>query len=88
MRLTKGNITIGVHTGFGPNWMGIRCLTKIRCSMLFQRPARHPVGRAVVPMKWFSAGFRDKRGSCAPHRGRASGSKKTEEAEKAEKPDS
>ena len=30
MRLTKGNVTIGVHTRFGPNWPGIRCLAKTR----------------------------------------------------------
>ena len=30
MRLTKGNVTIGIHTRFGPNWPGIRCLAKTR----------------------------------------------------------
>ena len=30
MRLAKGNVTIGVHTRFGPNWPGIRCLAKTR----------------------------------------------------------
>ena len=26
MKLVKGKLTIGVHTRFGPNWPGIRCL--------------------------------------------------------------
>ena len=28
MTLVKGNVRIGVHTRFGPNWPGIRCLAK------------------------------------------------------------
>ena len=30
MRLTKGNVNIGINTRFGPNWPGIRCLAKTR----------------------------------------------------------
>ena len=37
MRLTKGNVTIGIHTRFGPNWPGIRCLAKTRRGTKCQR---------------------------------------------------
>ena len=30
MTLVKGNVRIGVHTRFGPNWPGKRCLAKTR----------------------------------------------------------
>ena len=45
MRLTKGNVTIGVHTRFGPNWPGIRCLAKTRRGTKCQRAAYKHNGR-------------------------------------------
>jgi hypothetical protein len=45
MRLTKGNVTIGVHTRFGPNWQGVRCLAKTRRGTKCQRAAYKHNGR-------------------------------------------
>ena len=45
MRLTKGNVTIGIHTRFGPNWQGIRCLAKTRRGTECQRAAYKHNGR-------------------------------------------
>jgi len=45
MRLTKGNVTIGVHTRFGPNWPGIRCLAKTRRGTECQSAAYKHNGR-------------------------------------------
>jgi hypothetical protein len=45
MGLTKGNVTIGVHTRFGPNWPGIRCLAKTRRGTKCQRAAYKHNGR-------------------------------------------
>ncbi|MDB2369620.1 hypothetical protein N9V48_01660 [Planktomarina temperata] len=45
MKLTKGNVTIGVHTRFGPNWPGIRCLAKTRRGTECQRAAYKHNGR-------------------------------------------
>ena len=45
MRLTKGNVTIGVHTRFGPNWPGIRCLAKTRRGTKCQNAAYKHNGR-------------------------------------------
>ena len=45
MRLTKGNVTIGVHTRFGPNWPGIRCLAKTRRGTKCQSAAYKHNGR-------------------------------------------
>ena len=45
MKLTKGNVTIGVHTRFGPNWPGIRCLAKTRRGTKCQRAAYKHNGR-------------------------------------------
>ena len=45
MRLTKGNVSIGVHTRFGPNWPGVRCLAKTRRGTECQRPAYKRNGR-------------------------------------------
>ena len=30
MKLVKGSVRIGLHTRFGPNWPGQRCLAKTR----------------------------------------------------------
>lgn len=48
MRLTKGNVTIGVHTRFGPNWPGVRCLAKTRRGTECQRPAYKHNGRCAL----------------------------------------
>ena len=48
MRLTKGNVTIGVHTRFGPNWPGVRCLAKTRKGTECQRPAYKHNGRCAL----------------------------------------
>ena len=39
MKLVKGNVRIGVHTRFGPNWPGKRCLAKTRRGTACQRAA-------------------------------------------------
>ena len=45
MRLTKGNVTIGIQTRFGPNWPGQRCLAKTRRGTECQRAAYKHNGR-------------------------------------------
>ena len=45
MRLTKGNVNIGLNTRFGPNWPGIRCLAKTRRGTECQRAAYKHNGR-------------------------------------------
>ena len=45
MRLTKGNVTIGIHTRFGPNWQGVRCLAKTRRGTKCQSAAYKRNGR-------------------------------------------
>ena len=39
MRLTKGNVNIGINTRFGADWPGIRCLAKTRRGTECQRAA-------------------------------------------------
>ena len=48
MRLTKGNVTIGIHTRFGPNWQGVRCLAKTRRGTKCQRAAYKHNGRCAL----------------------------------------
>ena len=48
MRLTKDNVTIGVHTRFEPNWPGIRCLAKTRRGTNCQRAAYKHNGRCAL----------------------------------------
>jgi hypothetical protein len=45
MRLTKGNVNIGLNTRFGPNWPGQRCLAKTRRGTECQRAAYKHNGR-------------------------------------------
>jgi hypothetical protein len=45
MRLTKGNVKIGIQTRFGPNWPGVRCLAKTRRGTKCQRAAYKHNGR-------------------------------------------
>jgi hypothetical protein len=37
--LTKGNVTIGLETRFGPNWPGVRCGARTKSGSKCQRPA-------------------------------------------------
>ena len=48
MRLTKGNVRIGVQTRFGPNWPGKRCLAKTRRGTACQRAAYKHNGRCAL----------------------------------------
>jgi hypothetical protein len=48
MRLTKGNVTIGIHTRFGPNWQGVRCRAKTRRGTECQRAAYKHNGRCAL----------------------------------------
>ena len=45
MKLTKGNVTIGIQTRFGPNWPGKRCLAKTRRGTKCQSAAYKHNGR-------------------------------------------
>ena len=48
MTLVKGNVRIGVHTRFGPNWPGQRCLAKTRQGTACQRAAYKHNGRCAL----------------------------------------
>ena len=48
MRLAKGNVKIGIHTRFGSNWPGIRCLEKTRRGTECQRAAYKHNGRCAL----------------------------------------
>ena len=48
MRLTKGNVTIGIQTRFGPNWPGQRCLANTRRGTKCQRAAFKHNGRCAM----------------------------------------
>ena len=48
MTLVKGNLRIGVHTRFGPNWPGKRCLAKTRRGTACQRAAYKHNGRCAL----------------------------------------
>jgi hypothetical protein len=43
--LTKGNVTIGLETRFGPNWPGERCCARTKSGGACQRPAVKRTGR-------------------------------------------
>jgi len=45
--ITKGNVTIGLETRFGPNWPGVRCGAKTRSGGECQRPAVKRTGRCT-----------------------------------------
>jgi hypothetical protein len=45
--LTKGNVTVGRETRFGPNWPGVRCGAKTRSGGKCQRPAVKQTGRCT-----------------------------------------
>ena len=48
MTLVKGNVCIGVHTRFGPNWPAKRCLAKTRRGTACQRAAYKHNGRCAL----------------------------------------
>ena len=48
MILVKGNVRIGTHTRFGPNWPGQRCLAKTRRGTKCQRAAFKHNGRCAM----------------------------------------
>ena len=48
MTLVKGNVRIGFHTRFGPNWPGKRCLAKTRRGTACQRAAYKHNGRCAL----------------------------------------
>ena len=48
MKLAKGNVKIGIHTRFGPNWPGIRYLAKIRRGTACQRATYKHNGRCAL----------------------------------------
>jgi hypothetical protein len=48
MKLVKGNVRIGVHTRFGPNWPGKRCLAKTRRGTACQRATYKHNGRCAL----------------------------------------
>ena len=37
--ITKGNVTIGLDTRFGPDWPGVRCGARTKAGGKCQRPA-------------------------------------------------
>ena len=43
--LTKGKVTIGLKTRFGPNWPGVRCGARTKAGGECQRPAVKRTGR-------------------------------------------
>jgi hypothetical protein len=45
--ITKGNVTIGLETRFGPNWPGKRCEARTKNSGECQRPAVKTTGRCT-----------------------------------------
>ena len=61
-RLTKGNVTIGVHTRFGPNWQGVRCLAKTRRGTKYHRAAYKHNGRCALQNVGLSTGARTQEG--------------------------
>ena len=45
--LTKGSVTIGLGTRFGPNWPGVRCDARTKAGGSCQRPAIKRTGRCT-----------------------------------------
>ena len=45
--LTKGSVTIGLGTRFGPNWPGVRCGARTKAGGSCQRPAMKRTGRCT-----------------------------------------
>jgi hypothetical protein len=53
MTLVKGNVHIRVHTRFGPNWPGKRCLAKTRRV----QPVRGPHTSTMGAARYMAAGL-------------------------------
>ena len=45
--LAKGNVTIGLETRFGPDWLGVRCGARTKAGGACQRPAVKRTGRCT-----------------------------------------
>ena len=45
--LTKGSVTIGLETRFGPDWPGVRCVARTKAGGACQRPAVKRTGRCT-----------------------------------------
>ena len=45
--LTKGSVTIGLGTRFGPNWPGVRCGARTKAGGECKRPAVKRTGRCT-----------------------------------------
>ena len=45
--ITKGNVTIGLDTRFGPDWPGVRCGARTKAGGKCQRPAVKRTGRCT-----------------------------------------
>ena len=45
--LTKGSVTIGLETRFGPNWPGVRCGARTKAGGECKRPAVKRTGRCT-----------------------------------------
>lgn len=45
--LTKGSVTIGLETRFGPDWPGVRCGARTKAGGACQRPAVKRTGRCT-----------------------------------------
>ena len=45
--LTKGNVSIGLATRFGPDWSGIRCGARTKAGRPCERPAVKRTGRCT-----------------------------------------
>ena len=45
--LSKGNVTIGLETRFGPDWPGVRCGARTKVGGKCQRPAVKQTGRCT-----------------------------------------
>ena len=45
--LTKGSVTIGLETRFGPDWPGVRCGARTKAGTPCQRPAVKQTGRCT-----------------------------------------
>jgi hypothetical protein len=45
--ISKGNVTIGLETRFGPDWPGVRCGARTKVGGKCQRPAVKQTGRCT-----------------------------------------
>jgi hypothetical protein len=45
--ISKGNVTIGVTTRFGPDWPGVQCGARTKAGVACKRPAVKKTGRCT-----------------------------------------